>query len=131
MATPAAGFLLGSCKIVAFAATRDAARARAFYGDTLGLPLVGDDSHALVFDAHGTMLRVTRVREVAVAPYTVLGWDVPDIVAAARALEAAGVKFERYAGLDQDQLGIWMSPSGARVAWFKDPDGNVLSITQF
>ena len=132
MAAPAAGSLLSSCKIVAFAATRDPDRAKAFYEDTLGLPLLSDDRpFALVFNAHGTMLRVTVVREMAPAPYTVLGWDVLDIAVAVRMLEAAGVKFERFDGVSQDELGIWRSPSGARVAWFKDPDGNVLSITQF
>jgi hypothetical protein len=64
-------------------------------------------------------------------PYTVLGWQVTDIAAAARELQGVGVKFERYAGMSQDELCIWTSPSGARIAWFKDPDGNVLSITEF
>jgi len=117
---------------MAFVATRDPDRARIFYRDTLGLRLEAEQlPFALVFDAHGTMLRVTVVRELVVAPYTVLGWDVPDITATAKALAAAGVKLERYPGMPQDELGIWTSPSGARVAWFKDPDGNVLGVTQF
>lgn len=120
-----------SYKLVSFVATRDAARAKAFYADTLGLALVSEDPFALVFDANGTMLRVTVVKEIAPAPYTALGWEVPDIAAAARALEQAGVLLERYAGVNQDEQGIWKAPSGARVAWFKDPDGNTLSITQF
>jgi catechol 2,3-dioxygenase-like lactoylglutathione lyase family enzyme len=121
----------GSHKIVAFVATSNPAAARHFYRDLLGLELVSEDDFALVFDVHGTMLRVTRVKDVRAAEYTVLGWRVADIVAAATRLRAAGVKTERYAGMRQDGHGIWTSPSGARVAWFKDPDGNTLSITQF
>ena len=123
--------ILGSQELVAFVATRDPSRAKKFYRDTLGLPLVSEDEFALVFDATGTMLRVTRVRELAAAKYTVLGWQVRDIVQTAKDLEKAHVTLERYSGLQQDELGIWNSPSGARVAWFKDPDGNTLSITQF
>jgi catechol 2,3-dioxygenase-like lactoylglutathione lyase family enzyme len=123
--------LLGSQKLVAFVATRDPVRAKAFYRDTLGLHLVSEDQFALVFDAAGTMLRVTTVQEVAVANYTVLGWEVPDIVQTAKNLQKAGVHLERYAGMQQDERCIWKSPSGACVAWFKDPDGNTLSITQF
>jgi catechol 2,3-dioxygenase-like lactoylglutathione lyase family enzyme len=123
--------LLGSQELVAFIATQDPLRAKTFYRDTLGLPLVSEDPFALVFDASGTMLRVATVQEVAVANYTVLGWKVPDIVRTAKKLQKARVRLERYAGMQQDELGIWKSPSGARVAWFKDPDGNTLSITQF
>jgi catechol 2,3-dioxygenase-like lactoylglutathione lyase family enzyme len=123
--------MLGSQKLVAFIATRDSGRAKAFYRDTLGLRLVSEDEFALVFDAAGTMLRITRVQEVATAEYTVLGWQVPDIVRMAKNLRKAHVTLQRYPGMPQDELGIWTSPSGARVAWFKDPDGNTLSITQF
>ena len=123
--------ILGSHKLVAFVATRNSGRAKAFYRDTLGLRLVSEDEFALVFDAAGTMLRVTRVQEVAAAGHTVLGWQVPDIVRMAKNLQKAHVALQRYPGMPQDELGIWTSPSGARVAWFKDPDGNTLSITQF
>ncbi len=124
-------FRLADQAIVGFIATSDPARARKFYGDTLGLRLVAEERpFALVFDAHGTMLRVTIVKKVIVAGYTVLGWQVPNIVAAAKALSKAGVQFERYPGMQQDELGVWSSPGGARVAWFKDPDGNTLSISQ-
>ena len=123
---------LGGHPIVAFVATTDAERARTFYRDTLGLKLASDElPFALVFDAGGIMLRVTLVREIKPAPYTVLGWHVPDAAAAARRLAAAGVRLQRYEGLNQDELGIWHAPSGAQVAWFRDPDGNTLSITQF
>jgi catechol 2,3-dioxygenase-like lactoylglutathione lyase family enzyme len=123
--------MLGSQKLVAFVAARELGRAKAFYRDTLGLRLVSEDEFALVFDAAGTMLRIARVQEVAGAKYTVLGWQVPNIVRMAKNLQKAHVTLERYPGMPQDELGIWTSPSGARVAWFKDPDGNTLSITQF
>jgi catechol 2,3-dioxygenase-like lactoylglutathione lyase family enzyme len=122
---------LGFQKLVAFVATRDPSRAKAFFRDTLGLRLVGEDEFALVFDVAGTMLRVTSVQEVAGAKYTVLGWQVRDIVRTVKHLHKAHVALEHYPGMQQDELGIWNSPSGARVAWFKDPDGNTLSITQF
>jgi catechol 2,3-dioxygenase-like lactoylglutathione lyase family enzyme len=125
-------FELGKQPIIAFIATLDAERARKFYSDTLGLRLVLDQlPFALVFDANGTMLRVTPVKELRPPGYTVLGWQVPDIADAAKTLEKAGVRFERYPGLEQDELGIWTAPgSAAKVAWFKDPDGNTLGISQ-
>lgn len=123
--------ILGSHELMAFVATRDSSRAKKFYCDTLGLPLVSEDEFALVFDVSGTMLRVTRVQELEAAKYTVLGWKVRNIVQTAKDLQKAHVTLERYPGMQQDELGIWNSPSGARVAWFKDPDGNTLGITQF
>jgi catechol 2,3-dioxygenase-like lactoylglutathione lyase family enzyme len=124
-------FRLAEQNLIGFIAASDAEQAKKFYRDTLGLPLVSEElPFALVFDAHGTMLRVAMVKEVVPARYTVLGWQAPDIVAAAKSLSEAGVRFERYAGMEQDELGIWRSPSGAQVAWFKDPDGNTLSISQ-
>jgi catechol 2,3-dioxygenase-like lactoylglutathione lyase family enzyme len=122
--------VLGSTNIMAFVAAHSPAKAKAFYRDTLGLRLIGEDGFALAFDAHGIMLRVTIVETVAVAPYTVLGWQVANIAATAKALQEAGVRFERYQGMAQDELGVWSAPSGAKVAWFKDPDGNTLSITE-
>jgi catechol 2,3-dioxygenase-like lactoylglutathione lyase family enzyme len=122
---------LHSQKIMAFVGVRDPDRAKAFYRDTLGLQLVTEQlPFALVFDAHGIMLRVSIVPKVTAAPYTVLGWEVPDIAAAVKELGSAGVEFERFTGMNQDKLGVWKSPGGARVAWFKDPDGNLLSLTQ-
>jgi len=115
---------------MAFLATRDSARARRFYADVLGLRLVSDDPYALVFDAAGTVLRVQKVDELEPRPFTVLGWRVANIEATVDALVARGVRFERYHGMDQDARGVWRTPGGARVAWFKDPDGNTLSLTQ-
>lgn len=123
--------MLNASKIVAFVGTTMPDRARTFYRDTLGLRLAEEDPFALVFDASGTMLRVTTVAKVQPAGYTVLGWHVPDIRQAVDALSARGVAFQRYSGLPQDEAGIWTSPSGARVAWFTDPDGNTLSLTEF
>jgi catechol 2,3-dioxygenase-like lactoylglutathione lyase family enzyme len=123
--------MLGSEKVIAFVPTRQPARAKAFYGAILGLRLVSEDGFAIVFDAAGVMLRVTKVNQVLAVPYTVLGWEVADIGATAQSLVGAGIVPERFDGLQQDDLGIWRSPSGARVLWFKDPDGNILSLTQF
>lgn len=123
--------LLNSSKLIGFIATRDAKQAKAFYQETLGLRLVSEDGFAIVFDANGTMLRVTPVREMVVAPYTVLGWEVTDIKATAGELVQAGVVFERFPGLELDEVGVWTAPgSAAKVAWFKDPDGNLLSVSQ-
>lgn len=134
------GIMLGTSKIVAFAAIRDRDAARKFYRDTLGLRLVGEDQFALVFDANGTTLRLAPVPDWTPPQFTVLGWEVKDIAGAVKALRSAGVEFQRYPWMkDQDDQGIWTSPSGegvaavhagARVAWFKDPDGNVLSVSQ-
>ena len=125
------GRALASSSLVAFVGVCDPDRAKRFYRDTLGLHLVSEElPFALVFDVQGTMLRVTVVPEVKPARFTVLGWKVPDIQGAVSSLYKAGVEFQRYAGLQQDGLGIWTSPSGARVAWFHDPDGNILSVTQ-
>jgi catechol 2,3-dioxygenase-like lactoylglutathione lyase family enzyme len=125
--------VLGTSKIVAFAPTTDPARARAFYEGVLGLRLVADEKpFALVFDANGTMLRVASVREHHPQPFTILGWEVESIETTVQQLTAVGVEFLRFPGMnDGDALGIWTSPSGARVAWFHDPDKNVLSLTQF
>jgi len=124
--------MLARSSLIAFVGISDADSARKFYRDTLGLPLVSEDDFALAFDVNGTMLRVTKVPQVTPAKYTVLGWTVSDIAASAKALESAGVKLERYPGLnDKHPTGIWTAPGGAQIAWFKDPDGNLLSITQF
>jgi catechol 2,3-dioxygenase-like lactoylglutathione lyase family enzyme len=123
--------MLGQEELVAFVGCRDPDRAKAFYRDTLGLRLVAEDPFALIFDAHGAMLRVTVVPEVVVAGYTVLGWRVANIESVAAALAHAGIRPLRYKQLCQDECGIWTSPGGAKVLWFQDPDGNTLSVSQF
>jgi catechol 2,3-dioxygenase-like lactoylglutathione lyase family enzyme len=118
-------------RLIAFVPTTDLARARAFYAETIGLRVAEESPFACVFDANGTMLRLTPVRKLQRVRYTVLGWGVDDITTTVAALAAAGVGFVRYRGMDVDDAGIWTSPGGDRVAWFEDPDGNLLSLTQF
>ena len=122
--------MLSKSKLCGFVATRDQARAKVFYRDVLGLRLISEDQFATVFDANGIMVRVTPVRERIPAPYTVLGWEVVDIDATVDGLIKAGVIFEKYGFPTQDSRGIWSAPGGAKVAWFKDPDDNILSVAQ-
>ena len=122
--------MLGTSKIVAFAATVDAARARAFYQGVLGLEFVSEDEFTLVFDARGVGLRIQKVTSFTPQPHTQLGWSVSSIDQAVRALGIKGVVFERYPYLQQDESCIWTAPSGARIAWLKDPDGNLISLTE-
>jgi len=123
--------MLKTSKIISFTATQHPARARKFYEKTLGLKLIDDGPFALVFNANGTMLRVQKVDELMPASHTVLGWDVADIRATIKELSKRGVRFERFEGMQQDAFGVWTSPAGGKIAWFKDPDGNTLSLTQF
>jgi catechol 2,3-dioxygenase-like lactoylglutathione lyase family enzyme len=123
--------VLATSDVIAFASTTDLARARTFYEAALGLPVVDENAYACVFNAHGTMLRITAVAEVAHPGYTVLGWRVTGISETVAQLESRGVEFARYNGMAQDAQGVWTSPNGDRVAWFTDPDGNVLSLTEF
>jgi catechol 2,3-dioxygenase-like lactoylglutathione lyase family enzyme len=122
--------MLGTTNIVAFIPTTDYAKARAFYEGILGLRFVTSDGHALVLDANGIMIRVTKVPEHQPRPFTILGWQVADIESVAAGLRGRGVTFERYGFPGQDDAGIWTAPTGDKVAWFKDPDGNTLSISQ-
>jgi predicted enzyme related to lactoylglutathione lyase len=123
--------MLGSQKLVAFGATTDGERAIAFYGSVLGLPVRSNDTFAVAFDANGVELRLQKVERLIPHAFTVLGWQVADIAEVLEQLAASNVSPERYAWLDQDDAGIWRAPSGARVAWFKDPDGNLLSVAQY
>lgn len=116
---------------VLFLTTANAERSRAFYERVLGLTFVADEPPALVFKVGERMLRIQKVERVHAAPYTALGWAVPNVRQTVRELSAAGVAFERFAGMNQDSDGIWQAPGGALVAWFHDPDGHVLSLTQF
>lgn len=119
-------------KPILFAATANAERARNFYSNVLGLTFVADEPFALVFDVAGTMLRLQKVEHHTPPPYTVLGWQTDDIARTIDGLCERGVTFERYDFMEQDARGIWHLPGdGARIAWFKDPDGNTLSLTQF
>ena len=122
---------LSASPLIAFVSTADARQALSFYRDTLRLRLVSESPFALVFDVMGTMLRVAIAETVTPAPYTVLGWQVADIAATVDDLTAQGVAFTYHEGMDQDARGIWTSPAGGLIAWFHDPDGNVLSLTQF
>lgn len=123
--------MLNSSKVMAFIATADAARAKLFYQETLGLRLIADESFALVFETAGNQLRIQKVKQTNPPPFTVLGWEVPDIREAAGWLKGRGVVLERFESLPQDELGIWRAEDGAQVGWFRDPDGNLLSVTQF
>jgi len=122
--------MLGDCEMMAFTQTTQPDKAKAFYGDVLGLEILEDGPLALVFSAGGTTLRIQKVRHFTPFPFTSLGWKVPDIGATVRQLRAKGVICERYEGMNQDEFGVWLAPGGAKVCWFKDPDGNVLSLTQ-
>jgi catechol 2,3-dioxygenase-like lactoylglutathione lyase family enzyme len=122
--------MLAAAELVAFVSTVDPDRARHFYGTVLSLPLLEQTPFACVFQAPNSTLRVTVVSQLAPALHTVLGWRVDDIRSAAADLRERGITPLRYEGMTQDELGIWTSPSGARIIWFEDPDGNVLSLTQ-
>ena len=122
--------MLGKSNIVAFVPIKDTAKARTFYEETLGLRFVKDDNFALIFDANGIMVRMAKVPEFKPAHFTVLGWEVSNIEQTVKSLQEKGVAFERIGFFKQDELGIWTAPTGDKVAWFKDPDGNTLSVSQ-
>jgi catechol 2,3-dioxygenase-like lactoylglutathione lyase family enzyme len=122
--------VLGDADLVAFVASSDLEQAGRFYSEVLGFRLLEASGFANAYDANGTQLRVTLVDRVKEAPYTVLGWRVVDIVATIRELREAGVVFKRYQGMTQDEDDVWTAPGGSRVAWFGDPDGNILSLQQ-
>ena len=127
---PSPSFPLRAAELVAFAATTDSARARAFYEGKLGLTFVAEDPYMLVLESNGTRLRLQKGPEITPVPRTVLGWRVTDIDATVEGLAAAGVTVERYEWFQQSATGIAEFPDGSRVAWFKDPDGNILSVAQ-
>lgn len=122
--------MLGSSDPIVLVGTARMTEARAFYEDTLGLPVVSEDPFATVFDAHGTTLRLSNVEEFTPLPFAVLGWWVADIEEAVDGLAGRGVAFERYPWMEQDERGLWQAPGGPRIAWFHDPDGNTLSLTE-
>ena len=122
--------MIENAKLMAFVATANPDQTKTFYASVLGLRLVSDDPFALVFDANGTLLRVQKVETVVAPPYTQVGWIVADIEATVRGLLTRGVTCARFPGLTQDDLGIWTAPGGFKIAWFKDPAGHILSLTQ-
>jgi catechol 2,3-dioxygenase-like lactoylglutathione lyase family enzyme len=122
--------MLGSINLVAFVPTKDRQKARAFYEGTLGLRFVKDDGFATVMDANGIMVRIAEAPNFSPAQFTILGWQVTDIEKIVTGLQAKGIRFERFGFFEQDALGIWSAPGGDKVAWFKDPDGNMLSVSQ-
>lgn|ERR1017187_7717783 len=122
--------MLADKQLKAFVPTVKPREAKSFYKDILGLKLLSEDKYALEFDANGILLRVTPVPEFKPQAFTVLGWNVPDITSVIESLNNKGIMCERYTFLEQDDLGVWTSPGGSKVAWFKDPDGNVLSLTE-
>ena len=122
---------LKSSKITVFLATSDAKAARTFYEDTLGLELQSDDPFALVYQLAGAELRLSKVPNHTPLPFTVLDWQVVSVDEAHMALTSKGVEFLVFDGMGQDEKGVWVSPDGgARILWFKDPDGNVLSVSE-
>jgi catechol 2,3-dioxygenase-like lactoylglutathione lyase family enzyme len=116
--------------LITFIPTKDAARARTFYEEQLGLRFISDDTFAIVMDANGTMVRIVRVGDFTPASFTILGWQVTDIHNAVAEMTAKGTQFERYPHIEQGNDGVWTAPGGAKVAWFRDPDGNILSLSQ-
>jgi len=122
--------MLSKNPIIAFIPSKDAVRARTFYEGLLGLRFVSDDSFAIVMDSNGTMIRIARVGDFTPMPFTILGWQVEDIHAKAAELSSKGLQFTRYSFLEQSPDGVWTASDGAKVAWFLDPDGNTLSISQ-
>jgi len=122
--------MLSSSRMIGFVPTTDSKRAREFYENKLGFRFVSDDAFALVVMAGDTMIRIAKAKEFTPAAYTVLGWEARDIRALVSWLKARGVAFEKYPFVQDQELGIWTAPTGDQVAWFKDPDGNVLSVSQ-
>ena len=123
--------MLNKSNLISFVATNNVATARQFYEEIIGLTFVSVDQFALVFEVNGTMLRIQKVDQVNPHEYTALGWEVTDIKKEVNTLSKRGVKFARYEGMNQDENGIWTAPSKAKIAWFTDPDGNILSLTEF
>ena len=121
--------MLANNRIKAFVSTTQPLKARQFYENKLGLKLLSEDKYGIEFEANGAHLRISIVEKLAPQPFTVLGWDTNDIVSTVKRLNEKGILFERYTFIDQDESGIWTAPGGTRVAWFKDPDGNLLSVS--
>jgi catechol 2,3-dioxygenase-like lactoylglutathione lyase family enzyme len=122
--------MLASGRLIGFVPTKDSKRARDFYEGKLGFQFVSDDQFALVMQAGENMIRIAKAKDFTPAQYTAMGWEVTDVEAMVKWLNGRGVKFEKYSFVEDRELGIWTTPNGDKVAWFKDPDGNVLSLSQ-
>jgi catechol 2,3-dioxygenase-like lactoylglutathione lyase family enzyme len=122
--------MLGTTDIIAFVPTTDGGKARAFYEGLLGLRFVSEDGFALVLNANGIMIRIVKAQKFTPVQYTILGWQVNEIEKVVAHLQEQGVRFERFGFFKQDAMGIWTAPTGDKVAWFKDPDGNTLSVSE-
>src|SRR6476646_8726243 len=122
--------MLNNSKIIGFAPTKDSTKAKDFYVGQLGLEFVSEDEYALVLNTNGNMVRIIKAGDFKPVQYTVLGWEVKNIETMVAGLKARGVVFEQYPFIQDKELGIWSAPGGGKVAWFKDPDGNVLSMSQ-
>lgn len=122
--------MLSAGKLIGFVPTKDSARSREFYEGKLGFKFVSDDQFALVMQAGKSMIRIAKAGKFTPAQYTVMGWEVTDIEAVVKWLTGRGVSFEKYPFVEDQKRGIWTTPNGDKVAWFKDPDGNVLSVSQ-
>ena len=122
--------MLSTGKLIGFVPTKDSARSREFYEGKLGFKFVSDDQFALVMQAGESMIRIAKAGKFTPAQYTVMGWEVTDIEAMVKWLNERGVTFEKYPFVQDQKSGIWTTPNGDKIAWFKDPDGNVLSLSQ-
>ena len=122
--------MLASGKLIGFVPTKDSKRSREFYEGKLGFKFVSDDQFALVMHAGKSMVRIVKGAKFTPAQYTVMGWEVADVETLVKWLNGRGVTFEKYPFVEDQKLGIWTTPNGDKVAWFKDPDGNVLSLSQ-
>ncbi len=122
--------MLAAGKLVGFVPTKNSQAARAFYEGKLGFQFASEDQYALVLRADQSTIRIAKGQNFTPAPYTVLGWEVLDIQAVVTSLKQRGVVFENYPFVQDHELAIWTTPTGDKVAWFKDPDGNVLSVSQ-
>jgi catechol 2,3-dioxygenase-like lactoylglutathione lyase family enzyme len=122
--------MLSACKLIGFVPTTDSNRSRQFYEGKLGFKFVSDDQFALVIQAGESMIRIVKGAKFTPAQYTVMGWEVTDIDAMVEWLSERGVVFEKYPFVQDQKQGIWTTPNGDKVVWFKDPDGNVLSLSQ-
>jgi len=124
--------VLTNAKLMAFVPASDLAAARAFYERVLGLRYLDEDGFAVTVEAaQGIRVRLVRIENHKPVQFTILGWETPDIEKSVSELEERGVAFAGFGLPNQDARGIWTAPGGAKVAWFRDPDGNTLSLTQF